>query len=114
MVWGLMSTRLEISTSISSIATQELASVLLNEFDELAHRFYLGDFRPSELSGARFCEAAFRICQSVCQGNYTPIGKHLHRVDRLVAILEQTDSSKRGRRVPTPYPADAASDLRLA
>jgi hypothetical protein len=85
--------RQEIHASISSIATAQLANSLLQEFDELNQRFYLGDFRPSELSGARFSEAAFRVCQQVCLGIHTAIGKRLPRIDNLVDQLAQTPSS---------------------
>jgi hypothetical protein len=70
---GPAATRTEILTSIAAAATQELAERLLAEFEELTRRFHLGDFRPSELSGGRFSEAAFRICQQVCSGKHTPL-----------------------------------------
>jgi hypothetical protein len=87
------SIRAEVHASISAISTDKLADSLLEEFDELNHRYYLGDFRPSELSGARFSEAAFRICQHVCSGTHTPIGKKLPRIDHLIEQLGQTPSS---------------------
>lgn len=85
--------RTEVQASISATATTQLADCLLEEFDELNHRFYLGDFRPSELSGARFSEAAFRICQQVCLGTHTPIGKSLPTIDKLLDQLAQTPSA---------------------
>jgi hypothetical protein len=81
-------TRLAILASIASCATQPLADTLLEEFDEIQQRYAAGDLRPSELGGARFSEAAFRICQQVCIGRHTPVGKGLPRVDRLLAELE--------------------------
>jgi hypothetical protein len=85
--------RNDVRTSIAAAATDELADELLDEFDELNKRFYLGDYRPTELSGGRFGEAAFRICQHVCIGNYTPLNKKLPRIDQLVSQLENTPSA---------------------
>lgn len=68
----------------------ELAKALLDEYEDLIHRFDLGDYRPSELNAARFSEAGFRICQHACTGKHTPIGKSLPRVDKLLLTLEQT------------------------
>ena len=82
-----------IRASIASFVTEELADSLLDEYEEIVNRFDLGDFRPSELNGARFAEAAFRICQHVCTGNYSPIGTSLPRVDQLLRNLEQTPNS---------------------
>jgi hypothetical protein len=85
--------RTVIEPGVAAISDAPLAESLLDEFDELNNRFYLGDFRPSELSGGRFSEAAFRICQQVCLGTYTPLGKTLPRVDQLVIQLENVPSS---------------------
>jgi hypothetical protein len=82
------STRATVHASIASIVPVELAEGLLNEYDELNARFHLSDFRPSELSGGRFSEAAFRICESVCLATHTPVGKSLPRVDTLLQRLE--------------------------
>ena len=87
------SLREEVRDSIAAAATTSLADRLLAEFDELNKRYYLGDFRPSELSGGRFSEATFRICQQVCFGNHTPLGKKLPNTDDLLRKLEQTPSS---------------------
>ncbi len=90
---GGKSLRDEVRDSIAAAATTSLADRLLAEFDELNNRYYLGDFRPSELSGGRFSEATFRICQQVCFGNHTPLGKKLPNTDDLLRKLEQTPSS---------------------
>ena len=82
--------RSDVRASIAAAATDELADELLDEFDELNKRFYLGDYRPTELCGGRFGEAAFRICQYVCTGSYTLLNKKLPRIDKLVSQLENT------------------------
>ena len=91
---GPVSTRVEILASISAAATSELANRLLEEFDELQDRFHRGDFRPSELSGGRFGEVVFRICQQVCLGAYTLVGKTLPNTDELIKKFEQTAGTK--------------------
>lgn len=83
-------TRNEVRDSIAAAATDELADELLDEFDEISKRFSLGDYRPTELSGGRFGESAFRICQYACTGSYTPLNKKLPRIDKLVSQLENT------------------------
>lgn len=91
---GPVSTRAAILTSISAAATLDLATRLLEEFDELQDRFHRGDFRPSELSGGRFGEVVFRICQQICLGAHTPVGKTLPRTDDLIEKFEQIPGAK--------------------
>lgn len=86
-------TRAAVHASITALATADLADVLLDELDELTHRFDLGDFQPSELNGGRFAEAAFRICEYVCTGTHTAIGQTLPRVDQLLQRLAQTQAA---------------------
>ena len=86
-------TRAAVHASIAALTTNDLADSLLNELDELTRRFDLGDFQPSELNGGRFAEAAFRICEFVCTGTHTPIGRTLPRVDQLLRTLEQTSAA---------------------
>src|SRR6266853_92172 len=87
-VAGPVTTRAEILTSIAAASTTELSERLLGEFEELTRRFHRGDFRPSELSGGRFGEAAFRICEHVCFAKHTPLSKMLPKTDDLVKTLE--------------------------
>lgn len=88
-----MSTRDEVRVGLIGLVPEELTDSLLDEFDEIIRRFDLGDFRPSELSGARFSEAAFRICQHVCLAKHTKIGKSLPRIDKLISELEQVPAA---------------------
>lgn len=78
---------------IAGLAGQDIAERLLTEYDEILKRFASGDHRPTELSGGRFAEAAFRICQAACQLRVTPLGSQLPRSDRLCADLEHVPSA---------------------
>lgn len=90
---GATATRAEIKASIAAASTPELADKLLEEFDELNRRFHLADFRPSELSGGRFGEVVYRICQQVCLGKHTPLGKTLPKTDVIEKELEQSPAA---------------------
>ena len=83
----------QVRASLLSICPAELVDRVLHEFQELNDRFYISDFRPSELSGARFSEAAIRICQHVCSPPYTALGKTLPGLDKLLPALEGSASS---------------------
>src|SRR4026209_1238153 len=89
-----ISTKATVRASIGAIASDALADNLLDEYDELNKRFDLADFRPSELSGGRFSEAAFRVCEQVCTGTSTPVGKTLPKVDLLIPKLAGTPPGK--------------------
>ncbi len=89
----LNATRAEILASISAATTLDLAESLLNEYEEVTRRYYHADYRPSELSGGRFGEAAFRVCEHACFGTFTPVHKMLPKTDDLVKKLEQTPAS---------------------
>lgn len=68
----------------------ELIDALFDAYAEAKRRFYLSDHRPNEVEGGRFAEAAFRILELKVFGPYTPIGKQIPTVDKLVRTLEST------------------------
>ena len=80
----------EIHKSLSSAVSAEIADALLAELDQIHVRFSAADFRPAELSGGRFAEVCFRICEHACFGSYKPLGVQLDRTDQLVINLAQT------------------------
>jgi hypothetical protein len=55
----------------------ELADEVLQGYEEAKRRFYLGDHRPTEVEGGRFCEAVTRVLEHELLERYTPLGKTL-------------------------------------
>ncbi|TFB90459.1 hypothetical protein E3O44_02265 [Cryobacterium algoricola] len=65
----------------------ELVTELLIAFAEAKRRFYRNDLRPSEIEGARFSEAVFRILQWATAEQYTALGRTLPSVDAMMNTL---------------------------
>jgi len=55
----------------------KLIDELIAAYVETKKNFYLGNLRPSEVEGCRFCEAAFRMLEQSISGKYTPLSKQL-------------------------------------
>jgi hypothetical protein len=83
-----------LRAEIAGASDSALAEELLEAYVELKSRYFRGDFRPGQLEGGRFAEAAFRILQLKAKGRYTPIGKTLPKVPDLLRALESADASK--------------------
>jgi hypothetical protein len=80
-----------------------LVEELMEGFLEAKRRFYLEDYRPNAVEGARYAEAAFRILQWATQPNeeFTPIGKDLPRVDLLLTkLLNGTGDTSVRKHIP--------------
>lgn len=60
---------------------------LLAAFAEAKRRYYRDDLRPSEIEGARFSEAVFRVLQWATTQSFTPLGKTLPSVDAMMTSL---------------------------
>lgn len=107
-------TRQQVLTGIAAVAGEDLAERLLAEYDEILKRFASGDHRPTELSGGRFAEAAFRICQGACRLNVTLLGRQLPRSDRLCSELEAVPVSTANEsfRIHIPRALRTISDFR--
>lgn len=71
---------------VDSGVPRVLVDELMEGFAEAKRRFYLGDYRPNAVEGARFAEAAFRILQwaTDLNGEFKPLGKSLPRVDKML------------------------------
>lgn len=66
----------------------ELVNELLDAHEETKRAYYLGGLRLAEVEGGRFCEAAFRLLESVTTGSYTPLGKQVD-TDKIIRQLSQ-------------------------
>jgi hypothetical protein len=81
--------RNKIETSLAARAPQPLVEALLDAYAELKENFNFERFRPSELEGGRFAEAAIRIVQHLANGSHDSLSKSLPPFDKIVASLEQ-------------------------
>lgn len=93
--------RAKVEALLAAKAPAPLIGALLDAYGELKDNFNFEKFRPSELEGGRFAEAAIRIVQHLATGSHDPMGKALPRFDNLVKALEN---------VP---PANAHESLRI-
>jgi hypothetical protein len=80
-----------LKAEIAAASDTDLADELLEAYEELKSRYFRGDFRPGELEGARFAEAAFRILQLKATGSFTPVGARLPAVPDVLSTLESAD-----------------------
>lgn len=88
---------------IKSGVPRVLVEELMEGFFEAKRRFYLGDYRPNAVEGARYAEAAFRIMQWATQpnGDFTPIGRTLPKVDQLlIKLLNGTGNASVRKHIP--------------
>jgi hypothetical protein len=90
----------------------ELVDELIEAFTEAKRRFYRDDLRPSEVEGARFSEAVFRILQWATSHKYTPLGKTLPSVDDLLKTLVNAQGSNDSVRIHIPRTLRLIYDVR--
>jgi len=90
----------------------ELVKELLEAFAEAKRRFYRDDLRPSEIEGARFSEAVFRILEWATTQKYTPLGDTLPKVPTLVGRLEQVTAAPASVRFHIPRTLRLIYDVR--
>jgi hypothetical protein len=86
----LTSLRAQITTACDAV----LANELIEAYAELKPRYFRRDFRPGQLEAGRFAEAAFRILEFKATAAYTPVGRSLPNVQRLLQTLESADATK--------------------
>jgi len=104
-------TRVAAGFNIAGIPT-ELVDELLEAFAEAKRRFYREDLRPSEIEGARFSEAVFRILEWTTTQTYTPLGDTLPRVPKLIVKLEQATTAPDSVRFHIPRTLRLIYDVR--
>ncbi len=81
----------------------KLVDELLAAYIDTKRNFYLGNLRPSEVEGGRFCEAAFRLLEQHTKGKPTQLGKQLNTeaikiaLENAVTELEGTEPETTGK-----------------
>ncbi|MEB3023611.1 hypothetical protein [[Mycobacterium] crassicus] len=90
----------------------ELTKELLEAFAEAKRRFYRDDLRPSEIEGARFSEAVFRILEWATTQTYTALGDTLPKVPTLMGKLEQATKAPDSIRFHIPRTLRLIYDVR--
>jgi hypothetical protein len=86
----LVSLRAQIATA----SDDALAGELIEAYAELKTRYFRRDFRPGQLEAGRFAEAAFRVLELKATAAYTPVGRSLPSVQRLLQTLEAADATR--------------------
>jgi hypothetical protein len=79
--------RAKIESSFAAQVPTHLVKSLLDAYTELKENFYFGRFRPSELEGGRFAEAATRVVQQLATGTHIPMVKPLFGFDKIIEEL---------------------------
>lgn len=90
----------------------ELIDELVEAFAEAKRRFYRDDLRPSEIEGARFSEAVFRILEWATTQTYTPLGDTLPKVPTIMGRLEQATAAPDSVRFHIPRTLRLIYDVR--
>ncbi len=97
---------------VASGVPTELVDELHEAFAEAKRRFYRDDLRPSEIEGARFSEAAFRILEWKAAGSFTSLGDTMPKVPTLMGRLEQATSAPESVRLHIPRALRVIYDFR--
>jgi len=82
-----------IEKILSSSIDATLVGHLLEHYQELKQKFFLGQCEPSELNCGKFIEVAIRILEYITKGSYTPFGGDIS-LDALAKELEQMPKDK--------------------
>lgn len=89
-----------------------LVDELVETFAEAKRRLYRDDLRPTEIEGARFSEAVFRILEWATTQTYTPLGKDMPKVPSLMGKLEQATAAPDSVRFHIPRTLRLIYDVR--
>ena len=99
----------QLRADIAAASNVALANELIAAYEELKTRYFRQDFRPGQLAGGRFAEAAFRILQLKATGSHTLIGKTLPGVPILLRTLESVPAASAHESVRLHIPRALAS-----
>lgn len=80
--------RAKVEALLAAQVPAPLVKALLDAYAELKDNFNFEKFRPSELEGGRFAEAAIRTVQHLATGSHDPMAKPLPRFDNILKTLE--------------------------
>jgi hypothetical protein len=65
----------------------DLVKALLDAYAEIKEHFFFGRFRPAELEGGRFSEAAIRVVQQMATGSHSPLNRPLSKFEDILKSL---------------------------
>lgn len=83
-----------ISLQLKQQLDPKLVEELLRTYKEIKDQYFLGHHEPSELNGGKFCEAAYRVLESLTSnGKFTPLGKHIPKLVEKLWNMQNKDSS---------------------
>lgn len=97
---------------ITAGAPADVTHELFLAFFELKRRYVMDDLRPNAVEGGRFSEAAFRLLQWLSAGSFTPIGKTLPSVPKLMTTIEQSGHTSESVRLHIPRTLRLVYDIR--
>lgn len=75
-----------VHAGLESALDPLLVKELLEAYTEAKRNYYLGNLRPTEVEGGRFCEAAFRMLQQRTTGTFTPLARRLDSEKEILKI----------------------------
>jgi hypothetical protein len=100
-----------VRTELAKAYDKKLVDELVEAYVETKKSFYLGNLRPTEVEGGRFCEAAFRILEQAVSGRHTPIGKQLN-TEAIIKLVENAVSQPDSIRFHIPRSLRVVYDIR--
>lgn len=101
----------EVRKGLAQFYESRLVDELIQAHVDTKRNFYLGNLRPTEVEGGRFCEAAFRLLEQHAKGKYTPLGKQLN-TEMIRTQLEGAAGSPDSIRFHIPRSLRVVYDIR--
>ena len=81
---------------LESAYDHTLVCELVDAYEEAKRNYFLGGHRLSAVEGGRFCEAAYRLLESITRSSFTPLGANLdtEKVANRLSMLSASDFPK--------------------